>query len=470
MPEAWARLLITSNISKQEQKKNPQAVLDVLNWFDNSSKQSKTSKYMTTATNIVQNSTPSTEVLVRGAHSGGSSSYSGVSSSQPSSSTGSTSPSLTTTPTTDEQTSPPPPVSVRPERTKSVYTKPIEEDEPRSITQEEPKVVSPVPLHRPSQTNGTVPVLDKNKNNTTATSRKKVADNEILEQLKTIVTVGDPNRKYTKMEKIGQGASGTVYTAIETSTGMEVAIKQMNLGQQPKKELIINEILVMRENKHANVVNYLDSYLVQDELWVVMEYLPGGSLTDVVTETCMDEGQIASVCREVLQALQFLHFNQVIHRDIKSDNILLGLDGSVKLTDFGFCAQISPEQSKRTTMVGTPYWMAPEVVTRKQYGPKVDIWSLGIMAIEMIEGEPPYLNENPLRALYLIATNGKPEIKEKEKLSPIFQDFLDQCLEVEVEDRASASELLKHPFLKLSRPLASLTPLIMAAKQAAKGH
>ncbi|XP_050441588.1 serine/threonine-protein kinase Pak [Adelges cooleyi] len=471
MPEAWARLLITSNISKQEQKKNPQAVLDVLNWFDNSSKQSKTSKYMTTTTHIVQNNiTHPPEVLVRGAHSGGSSSYSGVSSSQPSSSTGSTSPSLTTTPTTDEQTSPPPPVAIRPERTKSVYTKPIEEDEPRSITQEEPKVVSPVPLHRPSQTNGTAPILDKNKNNTTSNSRKKIADNEILEQLKTIVTVGDPNRKYTKMEKIGQGASGTVYTAIETSTGMEVAIKQMNLGQQPKKELIINEILVMRENKHANVVNYLDSYLVQDELWVVMEYLPGGSLTDVVTETCMDEGQIASVCREVLQALQFLHFNQVIHRDIKSDNILLGLDGSVKLTDFGFCAQISPEQSKRTTMVGTPYWMAPEVVTRKQYGPKVDIWSLGIMAIEMIEGEPPYLNENPLRALYLIATNGKPEIKEKEKLTPIFQDFLDQCLEVEVEDRASASELLKHPFLKLSRPLASLTPLIMAAKQAAKGH
>eukprot|EP00731_Ephydatia_muelleri_P030245 Em0021g768a len=451
MPEAWARLLQNSGITPAEKKKNPQAVVDVLKFYTNQphglepeAKFMTTQKYSQHSRPQLTQETYKPLEPVRAAPQ----------------------------PPGPEQ---PPIIPPRPEATKKDGTGTAQVKTPLKP----PAQAKPSTPTSPAQTGVQPPSQPKDKDQQAAGSaathkrdkKQKMSDAEVIAQLRQIVSVGDPTKKYNKMEKIGQGASGTVYTASEVATGQEVAIKQMNLQQQPKKELIINEIIVMKEIKHPNIVNFVDSYLVgESELWVVMEYLAGGSLTDVVTETCMNEGQIAAVSRECLQALEFLHSNQVIHRDIKSDNILLGIDGQVKLTDFGFCAQITPEQSKRSTMVGTPYWMAPEVVTRKQYGPKVDIWSLGIMAIEMIEGEPPYLNENPLRALYLIATNGTPELQNPEKLSKVFKDFLAKALEMDVEQRGTATDMLLHPFLKKAAPLASLTPLILAAKEVMGKH
>uniref|UniRef100_A0A2K6G3W7 non-specific serine/threonine protein kinase n=1 Tax=Propithecus coquereli TaxID=379532 RepID=A0A2K6G3W7_PROCO len=394
MPEQWARLLQTSNITKLEQKKNPQAVLDVLKFYDSNTVKQKYLSFTPPEKDGFPSGTPALNAK------------------------GSETSAVVTEEDDDDEETAPPVIAPRPDHTKSIYTR---------------SVIDPIPAPVGDSTvDGGAKSSDKQKKKT------KMTDEEIMEKLRTIVSIGDPKKKYTRYEKIGQGACVCLPSAVH--------LRPLNLKRLLKTEL------------YSQGFNY----------YSVAEKGLNKTLLNNVSGDCLINRCFSSL--QCLQALEFLHANQVIHRDIKSDNVLLGMEGSVKLTDFGFCAQITPEQSKRSTMVGTPYWMAPEVVTRKAYGPKVDIWSLGIMAIEMVEGEPPYLNENPLRALYLIATNGTPELQNPEKLSPIFRDFLNRCLEMDVEKRGSAKELLQHPFLKLAKPLSSLTPLIMAAKEAMKSN
>eukprot|EP00095_Tigriopus_kingsejongensis_P007210 maker-scaffold1268_size51707-snap-gene-0.13 protein:Tk07210 transcript:maker-scaffold1268_size51707-snap-gene-0.13-mRNA-1 annotation:"serine threonine-protein kinase pak mbt" len=278
--------------------------------------------------------------------------------------------------------------------------------------------------------------------------------------LQMVVSPGDPREALENFIKIGEGSTGIVCIASDRRSGGQVAVKRMDLRKQQRRELLFNEVVIMRDYHHPNIVQMHDSFLVEDELWVVMEFLEGGALTDIVTHARMDEEQIATVCKQCLKALAYLHSQGVIHRDIKSDSILLGADGNVKLSDFGFCAQVSPELPKRKSLVGTPYWMSPEVISRLPYGPEVDIWSLGIMVMEMVDGEPPFFNEPPLQAMRRIRDMPPPKLKNPQKVTPRMQGFLDKMLVRDPAQRATAAELLHHPFLRQAGPSDLLIPLM----------
>ncbi|PAA49202.1 hypothetical protein BOX15_Mlig006267g2 [Macrostomum lignano] len=284
-----------------------------------------------------------------------------------------------------------------------------------------------------------------------AQAARSLTHEQFRSALERVVVPEDP-RLFLDMQgfvKIGEGSTSQVLLTRDRRTSRQVAVKMMDLRKQQRRELLFNEVVIMRDYPHPCIVEMYGSYLVDDELWVLMEYMPGGALTDIVTNKNirLDDCQIATICQPVLQALSFLHSNGVIHRDIKSDSILFCRTGHVKLSDFGFCAQVSPELPRRKSLVGTPYWMAPELIARSPYGTEVDVWSLGVMIVEMIDGEPPYFNEAPVQAMRRIRDQQAPRLQFSRPVPPELADFLGRTMARDPKQRATADELLRHPFI-----------------------
>lgn len=258
----------------------------------------------------------------------------------------------------------------------------------------------------------------------------------------------NPEKIIRREKKLGEGAGGVVYVCTDLRNNERCAVK---LSPMADLENIKNEIAMHALSQHPNIVEYKETFAHQENLWILLEYMEGGALTDILGRTIKwKESHIAYVCREMLKGLSFMHRNHRLHRDIKSDNVLVDFKGRVKLADFGFAVGLTAEEDKRKSVVGTPYWMAPELIRGLEYDFKVDVWSLGITAIEMAEGEPPLIDEQPLRALLLITIQPSPTLQKQAQWTSAFNHFLKRCLMVRPEDRASTELLLMHPFIASS--------------------
>uniref|UniRef100_A0AAR2IZM8 non-specific serine/threonine protein kinase n=1 Tax=Pygocentrus nattereri TaxID=42514 RepID=A0AAR2IZM8_PYGNA len=285
----------------------------------------------------------------------------------------------------------------------------------------------------------------------------------IIEKLSEDSLTKQPEEVFDVLEKLGEGSYGSVFKAHHKETGEIVAIKQVPVESDLQE--IIKEISIMQQCNSPHVVRYYGSYFKNSDLWIVMEYCGAGSVSDIIRQRnkTLGEDEIAAILQSTLKGLEYLHFMRKIHRDIKAGNILLNSEGQAKLADFGVAGQLTDTMAKRNTVIGTPFWMAPEVIQEIGYNCVADIWSLGITAIEMAEGKPPYADIHPMRAIFMIPTNPPPTFRNPEQWSEPFREFVSQCLVKSPESRATATQLLQHPFIKNSKSNSVLRALITEA-------
>ncbi|KAK7066363.1 hypothetical protein SK128_028439 [Halocaridina rubra] len=274
-----------------------------------------------------------------------------------------------------------------------------------------------------------------------------------------------PEEVFDIICKLGEGSYGSVYKALHKESGQVLAIKQVPIDTDLQE--IIKEISIMQQCDSQHVVKYYGSYFKDSDLWIVMEYCGAGSVSDIMRlrKKTLTEEEIATVVYDTLRGLEYLHLRRKIHRDIKAGNILLNTQGHAKLADFGVAGQLSDTMAKRNTVIGTPFWMAPEVIQEIGYDCVADIWSLGITALEMAEGKPPYGDIHPMRAIFMIPTKPPPSFREPDQWQPEFIDFVSRCLVKNPEERATASELLQHQFIRGAQPSSILRNMLEEAME-----